>query len=50
MNKNILLSFTLFFAILGQAQVYKTVNVTAGGLSKALTSTELFTVTNLTID
>ncbi|MGC9151662.1 MAG: leucine-rich repeat domain-containing protein [Microbacter sp.] len=32
-----------------QATVSKTVNVTAGGLSTALTSTELSTVTNLTI-
>jgi hypothetical protein len=35
--------------VIGQAQVSKTVNVTAGGLSTALTSTELATVTNLTI-
>ena len=36
-------------AILAQAQVSKTVNVTAGGLSSALTITEKTTVTNLTI-
>jgi len=45
MKKQILLIFFLCFTIILQAQVTKTVNITAGGL----TSTELTTVTNLTI-
>ena len=39
----------LCFAILLQAQVSKTVNITAGGLYSALKSTEKNTVTNLTV-
>ena len=49
MKKIVLLLVCLSFYMIGQAQVSKTVNVTAGGLSTALTSTELATVTNLTI-
>ena len=41
----VIFSFTLF----AQSQVTKTVNVAAGGLSAALTPTELTTVTNLTV-
>jgi len=49
MKKIVLLLVCLSFYVIGQAQVSKTVNVTAGGLYSALTSTELATVTNLTI-
>ncbi len=46
----ILLFFCLFLFITGQAQVSKTINVTTPGtLSTLLTSTELSTVTNLTV-
>jgi len=43
----LLLFLSLYFVV--QATVSKTVNVTAGGLSSALTYTELTTVTNLTV-
>jgi hypothetical protein len=49
MKKTILLSMLLCIAILLQAQVSKTVNIIAGGLSAALTTTEKNTITNLTI-
>jgi hypothetical protein len=49
MKKTFLLLVCLFFYFIGQAQVSKTVNVTSGGLSTALSTTELSTVTNLTI-
>jgi len=49
MKKIVLLLVCVSFYVIGQAQVSKTVNVTAGGLSTALTSNELATVTNLTI-
>ena len=49
MKKQILLAFCLYFTLMLQATVSKTVNVTAGGLSTALTYTELITVTDLTI-
>ena len=49
MKKSILLLFTLFFTLLGQAQVTKTVYSTAGTLYSKMTATELSTVTNLII-
>jgi hypothetical protein len=49
MKNSILLIISLCFTLILQAQVSKTVNVTAGGLSSALTSEEKSTVTNLTI-
>ena len=49
MKKQILLVFYLCITVILQATVSKTVNVTAGGLYMALTTTELTTVTNLTI-
>ncbi len=48
--KTILLSFALLLTLMSQAAVSKTVSIgTPGTLSTALTSTELSTVTNLTI-
>lgn len=50
MKKSILLLFPLFFSSLTQAAVTKTVNLTtAGTLSAELTTTELNTVTDLTV-
>ncbi len=50
MKKITLCFFILGLALIGQAQVSKTINITtAGTLSTALTSVELNTVTNLTI-
>ena len=49
MKKQILLIFFLCFTIIMQSQVTKNLNVTAGGLSKSLTSTDISTVTNLTL-
>jgi len=50
MKKLIIVFFILGLALIGQAQVSKTINITAAGtLSTALTSNELYTVTNLTI-
>lgn len=48
--KTILLSFALLLTLMSQAAVSKTVNIsTPGTLSTTLTSTELSTVTNLTL-
>jgi hypothetical protein len=49
MKKSILLTFSLCMALIGQAQVSKTVNATAGALATTLTATEKTTITNLTI-
>lgn len=49
MKKLILFLICLSSFLIGHADVSKTVNVTAGGLSGALTSTELRIVTNLTV-
>lgn len=49
MRKIALLLFILFISVLLHAQVSKTVNVTAGGLSYVLTASEKSTVTNLTL-
>ena len=49
MKKLILILISLFFTVMLQAQVFKTVNVTIGGLSSALTNGEYSSVTNLTI-
>ena len=49
MTKQILLIFCLCITVMLQATVSKTVNVTAGGLSTALTFSELTTVTDLTV-
>ena len=49
MRKIFLLLVVLSFALYAPSQVSKTVNVTAGGLSAALTHAELITVTNLTV-
>ncbi|MCX6327378.1 MAG: leucine-rich repeat protein [Bacteroidia bacterium] len=49
MKKSILLIISLYVTMMLQAQVFKSVNATAGGLSTALTATELNTVTNLTL-
>jgi len=48
-RKIFLLLFVLSFTLFSPSQVSKTVNVTAGGLSAALTHAELTTVTNLTV-
>jgi hypothetical protein len=49
MKKTALLLLCLFYTIVTQAQVVKTVNCTAGHLSEFLNSTELSTVTDLTL-
>ena len=49
MKKITLLLLFLSLYLVGQAIVSKTVNITAGGLLSTLTTTELSTVTNLTI-
>jgi hypothetical protein len=49
MKQSILLFLSLFFAVMLQAQVSKTVSVTAGGLVSKLTDVEKTTVTNLTL-
>ena len=48
-EKLLLIILILCFSLLGQAQVLKTVDIGAGGLSAALTAAEKTTVTNLTI-
>ena len=45
----LLVSLSLTLTLTLDAQVSKTVNVTAGGLSEALTPTELSSITNLTL-
>ncbi|WP_293050813.1 leucine-rich repeat protein, partial [Paludibacter sp.] len=50
MKKIIFLLFSIGFAIGINAQVYKTVTISAGELNKALTAEERTTVTNLTIN
>jgi hypothetical protein len=50
MKKRTFLLFSIVFAIGINAQVYKTVTISAGGLHDALTAPELTTVTNLTIN
>jgi hypothetical protein len=50
MKKRTFLLFSIVFAIGINAQVYKTVTISAGGLHDALTAQELTTVTNLTIN
>ena len=49
MRQIFLLIFCISLTLLVQAQVSKTVNITAGGLSTALTATEKSTITNLTV-
>lgn len=49
MNKFFLLLILLCLVSVLQAQASKIVNVTAGGLSAALTTTERSTITDLTI-
>jgi len=49
LKKIVLLLVVLSFTLYAPSQVSKTVNVTAGGLSAALTHAELITVTNLTV-
>jgi PKD repeat protein len=49
MKNFILLLISLSIAVLLQAQVSKTVNVSAGGLSSALSASEKSTITNLTV-
>jgi hypothetical protein len=49
MRKLIFLFISAGFTLLLNAQVPKTLNVTAGGLTSVLTATELSTVTNLTL-
>ena len=49
MKQIFLLIFCISLTFLLQAQISKTVNVTAGGLSASLTATEKSTVTNLTV-
>ena len=49
MKTIILLLFSLCYTVMLQAQVSKTVIVTPGGLSTALTPRELNTITNLTL-
>ena len=49
MKHAILFLFSICISLMLHAQVSKTVNITAGGLSTALTPTELSTVTNLTV-
>ncbi len=49
MKKAILLILCTWLTLMLQAQVSKTVNVTAGGLSAALTDEEKSTITNLTL-
>ena len=49
MKSILLLIVGLYLTIVLQAQVLKTVEVTAGGLSSALTDTELNTITHLTL-
>jgi hypothetical protein len=49
MKRGILLTIAVLLATVLQAQVSKTLNVTAGGLSAALTANEKNTVTNLTL-
>lgn len=49
MKRIILFAISLCFSLLLNAQVIKTLDVTAGGLSSALTATELSTITSLTL-
>lgn len=49
MKRIFLLIICLSLTVILQAQVSKTVNITAGGLTSALTATEKSTITNLTI-
>jgi len=49
MKTNIFLTISLFLTLTIQAQVSKTVNVAAGGLTTTLTAQEKSTVTNLTV-
>lgn len=49
MKKKILFVVCFFATMMLQAAVYKTVNISAGGLSTALTATEKASVTNLTV-
>ena len=49
MKKTFLIIIYLFITLLLQAQVSKTINITAGGLYSALSVTEKNTVTNLTV-
>ena len=49
MKSIFLLFISLFIALMLQAQVSKTLNVTAGNLKTALTAEELNTITNLTL-
>lgn len=49
MKKTIFLVIYICFSLILNAQVAKTINVTAGGLKTTLTTTELSTVTNLTV-
>jgi hypothetical protein len=49
MKKIVLLILCAAFAMIMQAQVVKTINITAGTLSTALTTTEKNTITNLTL-
>jgi hypothetical protein len=49
MRRTFLIIVSFCIGLILQAQVSKTVNVTAGGLSSALTSTEKTTVTNLVV-
>jgi hypothetical protein len=49
MRKTSLLLIAICFAMFSNAQVSKTLNVTAGGLSAALTIAEKNTITNLTL-
>ena len=49
MKKQILLVFCLCFTVMVQATISKTVNVTAGGLSKTLTTKEKNSITDLKV-
>lgn len=49
MRKLLILSISLTFSLFAQAQVSKTINITAGTLSSALTALEQTTITDLTI-
>lgn len=49
MKTIIIFFFGITFTLMGYSQVFKTVNVTAGQLSSAISVSELTTVTNLTI-